>query len=165
MLLLEAKSTSKSTKMEVSVSLKFFIWRHWAPGLHTPQILSHSLRKYAYSNILRILPPKNENFQMKNSDIFLISAQNIDVGTEAVLMSTHNLCFEQQYEKYQSLLPEKFQFLEMKFSLYLNRPVFVMVCGFICGFYGFVFICSFSLGAREGCAGWLWHTLGIFTYI
>ena len=41
-------------------------------------------------------------------------------------MSTHNLCFEQQYEKYQSLLPEKFQFLEMKFSLYLNRPVFVM---------------------------------------
>ena len=38
------------------------------------------LRKHAYSNILRILPPKNENFQMKNSDIFLISAQNIDCG-------------------------------------------------------------------------------------
>ena len=37
-----------------------------------------TLRKHAYSNILRILPPKNENFQMKNSDIFLISAQNID---------------------------------------------------------------------------------------
>ena len=37
-----------------------------------------SLRKHAYSNILRILLPKNENFQMKNSDIFLISAQNID---------------------------------------------------------------------------------------
>ena len=36
------------------------------------------LRKHAYSNILRILPPKNENFHMKNSDIFLISAQNID---------------------------------------------------------------------------------------
>ena len=26
----------------------------------------------------KISPPKNENFQMKNSDIFLISAQNID---------------------------------------------------------------------------------------
>ena len=39
---------------------------------------SHTLRKHAYSNILRILPPKNENFQMENSDIFLISAQNID---------------------------------------------------------------------------------------
>ena len=38
------------------------------------------LRKHAYSNILRILPPKNENFQMKTSDIFHISAQNIDCG-------------------------------------------------------------------------------------
>ena len=37
-----------------------------------------SFRKHTYSNILRILPPKNENLQMKNSDIFLISAQNID---------------------------------------------------------------------------------------
>ena len=38
------------------------------------------LRKHAYSNILKILPPKNENFQIKNSDIFHISAQNIDCG-------------------------------------------------------------------------------------
>ena len=37
-----------------------------------------SLRKHAYSNILKILPPRNENFQIKNSDIFHISAQNID---------------------------------------------------------------------------------------
>ena len=40
----------------------------------------HSLRKHAYSNILKILPPKTENFQIKNSDIFHISAQNIDCG-------------------------------------------------------------------------------------
>ena len=46
---------------------------------------------------------------------------------EAVLTSTHNLCFEQIYEKYQSFLPENFQFLEVKFSVYLNRRVFVMV--------------------------------------
>ena len=39
-----------------------------------------ALRKYAYSNILRILPPKNENFQMKNSSSFHISAQNIGCG-------------------------------------------------------------------------------------
>ena len=39
-----------------------------------------SLRKHAYSNILKILPPKNENFQIKNSDIFHISSQNIDRG-------------------------------------------------------------------------------------
>ena len=32
--------------------------------------LIFSLRKHAYSNILKILPPKNENFQIKNSDTF-----------------------------------------------------------------------------------------------
>ena len=31
-----------------------------------------------YENILKILPPKNENFQIKNSDIFHISAQNLN---------------------------------------------------------------------------------------
>ena len=39
-----------------------------------------TLRKHAYSNILKISPPKTENFQIKNSDIFHISAQNIDCG-------------------------------------------------------------------------------------
>ena len=39
-----------------------------------------SLRKNAYSNILKILRPKRENFQIKNSDIFHIPAQNIDCG-------------------------------------------------------------------------------------
>ena len=39
-----------------------------------------ALQKHASSNILRILPPKNEHFQMKNSDSFHISAQNIDCG-------------------------------------------------------------------------------------
>ena len=38
------------------------------------------LRKQAYSNILKVLPPKSENFQIKKSDIFHISAQNIDCG-------------------------------------------------------------------------------------
>ena len=53
-------------------------------------------------NILKILPPKNESFQMKYSKMFHISAQNIDCGysleppDEAVLTSTHNLCFEQK---------------------------------------------------------------------
>ena len=39
-----------------------------------------ALRKHSYSNILKILRSKSENFQIKNSDIFLISAQNIDCG-------------------------------------------------------------------------------------
>ena len=38
----------------------------------------YTLRKYAYSNILKILPPKNKNFQIKNLDIFHNSAPNID---------------------------------------------------------------------------------------
>ena len=45
----------------------------------------------------------------------------------AVLTSTHNLCFEQKYEKYQSFLSENFQVLEVKCSIYLNRRVFVMI--------------------------------------
>ena len=39
------------------------------------KIISFTLRKHAYSNILKILPPKTENFHIKNSDIFHISAQ------------------------------------------------------------------------------------------
>ena len=52
---------------------------------------------------------------------------------DAVLTGTHNLCFEQKYEKYVVFfffffffLSEHFQFLEVKFSIYLNRRVFVM---------------------------------------
>ena len=37
-----------------------------------------SLPKHAYSNILKILPPKNENSQIKILIFFHISAQNID---------------------------------------------------------------------------------------
>ena len=59
--------------------------------------------KYAYSNILKILPLKTENFQIKSSDIFHISAQNIDCGYSLEpprwggSNEYHNLCFE-QYE-------------------------------------------------------------------
>ena len=39
-----------------------------------------TLPKHAYSNILKISPPKTENFQVKDADIFHISTQNIDSG-------------------------------------------------------------------------------------
>ena len=52
---------------------------------------------------------------------------------EAVLTSTHNLCFEQKYGKYQIFLSENFQFLVMKFSIYFNRCVFVMDRDNCCG--------------------------------
>ena len=45
-----------------------------------PLLKGSTLRKQAYSNILNISPPKTENFQIKNSDIFHISAQNIGCG-------------------------------------------------------------------------------------
>ena len=41
-------------------------------------------------------------------------------------MSTHNLYFEQRLEKFQSFLSESFHFLEVKFSIYLNKRVFLM---------------------------------------
>ena len=42
-------------------------------------------------------------------------------------MSIHNLRFEQKYENYQNFLSETFPFLVVKFSIYLNMRVFVMV--------------------------------------
>ena len=43
---------------------------------------------------------ENINFQIKVYNIFLIFAQNIDCGyAEAVLMSTHNLCFRAKIRK------------------------------------------------------------------
>ena len=37
-----------------------------------------------------------------------------------------NLCFEQKYEKYQNYYLKIFRLLEVKFSIYFNRRVFVM---------------------------------------
>ena len=45
---------------------------------------------------------------------------------EAVLTCAHNLCFEQKYEKYQNFLSKKIPFLVVKFSIGLNKRVFVM---------------------------------------
>ena len=65
-----------------------------------------TLRKLAYVINRDCLSLKNENFQLKNFDIFLIFAQNIDCGytlepprREAVLTSTHNLCFGAKIRK------------------------------------------------------------------
>ena len=41
-------------------------------------------------------------------------------------MSTHNLCFEQKYEKYQNFLCEKLPFFSGKIFSVFNRRVFVM---------------------------------------
>ena len=49
------------------------MWRH-------VKRLQYTLWKHVYSNILRILPPENENFHMKSSGSIHISAQNLDCG-------------------------------------------------------------------------------------
>ena len=53
-----------------------------------------AVRKHAYLNTLKIFQPKKENFQIKNSDIFHISAQNIDCGysLEPLLQGGYNEC-------------------------------------------------------------------------
>ena len=57
--------------------------------------------------------------------IFLISGLKHRLW---VLVRTASpLCFEQKYENYQNFVSEIFQFLEVKFSIYLNRHVFVIV--------------------------------------
>ena len=67
-------------------------------------------------------------------NFFLISAKNIDCGYSLKLPrggesnEYHSLCFEQKYEKKISdFLSENFQILVMKFSICLNRRVFVMI--------------------------------------
>ena len=49
-------------------------------SLQTPKRVIGTLQKHAYSNVLKIIQSKKENFQIKISDIFHISAQNIDCG-------------------------------------------------------------------------------------
>ena len=48
-----------------------------------------------YTEIFKVV--KNENFQWKFLDIFLIFAQNIDCGY--TLTNTHNLCFGAKIRK------------------------------------------------------------------
>ena len=65
--------------------------------------------------------------------IFLFLFKNTDCGysLEPPLQGDSNeypqSMFEQKYEKYQSFLSKKFQFLEVEFSIYLNRRVFIML--------------------------------------
>ena len=75
-----------------------------------PNIVSISSRKHAYSNILQILPPKNENFQIKHSDIFHISAQKhrlrVPVRTASIYFFSRN--------KKNNVYPSKPQFYYIK---------------------------------------------------
>ena len=94
------------------------------------------LRKHAYSNILKISCPKTENFQIKNSDSFLISAQNIDCGylLEPPWWGGSNEYPQSMFlsrNKKNNVYPCKPQFYYIKVGLrgsVLYRRVFVMHC-------------------------------------
>ena len=71
---------------------------------------TYHYKKHAYSNILKIFPPKNENFQIKISDIFHISAQNIvcvyslEPPRRGGSNEYHNLCFWAEIRKMYTLV-------------------------------------------------------------
>ena len=77
----------------------------WIKFVDMAHYVSITLRKHAYSNVLKILLSKNENFQIKNSDILHFYIKNIDCGypleppRRAVLTSTHNLWFWAEIRK------------------------------------------------------------------
>ena len=68
--------------------------------------LVSSLGKQAYSNILKILPPKTEKFQIKILVFFHISAENMDCGysleppRRGGSNEYHNLCFRDSSNEY-----------------------------------------------------------------
>ena len=70
------------------------------PQPRSTRFTRHPLRKHTYSNTLKMLQPKNENFQIiKNLTFFHISAQIIDCGylleppRRGGSNEYHNLCF------------------------------------------------------------------------
>ena len=69
--------------------------------------------KQAYSNILKILPSKIGNFQIKNFDIFFyISAQNIDCGFSLELLYPQSMFLSKN--KKNDVYPCKPQFYYIK---------------------------------------------------
>ena len=102
-------------------------------------IFSVTLRKHTYSNILKILPPKNENFQIKLFYIFHISARNIDCGYSLELPRR---CGSNEYPQSMFLSRNK------KNNVYPCKPQFYYIK---VGFKGVVFVmistvCTVSSG-------------------
>ena len=99
--------------------LTSFITRQYVAPQTKWRLLITKTRLFKY---IVFFPPKTENFQIKNSDVFHISAKNIDCGTrynrlgEMVLTSTHNLCFWAEIRK-NNVYSCKPQFYHIKVGL------------------------------------------------
>ena len=119
--------TTMETKCEVWDRVKL---------AQTPPI--YPLSQYIRKTCLYNFDPIKPHFYIVNWGLqgytlfFLFLLKNIDCGysleppRRGGSNEYHNICFEQKYEKYQTFLSENFQFLEVKFPIYLNRYVFVM---------------------------------------
>ena len=72
--------------------------QHFRPGRNQVHYENMPML-YMYTGIFQGC--KNDNFQVKNCDVFLIFAQNIECGytLEPPLTSTHNLCFRAKIRK------------------------------------------------------------------
>ena len=98
--------------------------------------LSGCITKTRYSNILKILQPKKENFQINCSDIFHIPAQNIDCGCSLELSQWGSSNEYQQsmlFSKIRKIMytPKNPSFTIKKWGFRgskLYSCVFVMVC-------------------------------------
>ena len=112
------------------VSLHF----KWDRRPYRPTRTELPSRKHAYIILTPLNPTSVINWGLQGYIFFfLFLLKNIDCGYSLEpphrggSNEYHNICFEQKYEKIiRDFLSEKFQFSEEKFSIYLNRPVFVM---------------------------------------
>ena len=127
MLVRDVKPNSRSTNLTFILKQNRSRHARSIPDRSTTLTLSGITKTYLYN-----FDPLKPHFYIVKLGftgvyiIFLISDQNIDCEYSLELLtSTHNLCFEQKHE-YQNFFSEKFHFLVMKFSVCLNRHVFVM---------------------------------------
>ena len=96
----------------------------------------YALRKHAYSNILKILQPKTENFQMKFCSCFFLFMFLLNIGREYSLESPHRGGSNEYPQsmllsrnKKNNVYPCKPQFYYIKWGLRgvkLYRYIFVM---------------------------------------
>ena len=108
-------------------------------------------RKHAYSNILKISPPKTENFLIKNSDIFSDFCSKLDCGymlepphRDGSIEYPQSMFLSRNKKNNVYLCKPQFNYIKVGFKgSKLNRYVFVTDCG-IPGYLHLYFPVCFS---------------------
>ena len=122
-----------------STSVFRHVNREYTEPRRQKKYIRTSLQKHAYSKILKISPPKTESLQIKKSDFFHISAQNIDYGysLEPPLTSTHSMFLSRNKKhKVYSCKPQcyyikvGFNRVKIMFSRHVRPVIFTSPCAF-----------------------------------